>query len=175
MPIAEPTVVVVDVAARTTRLLRTDGPAYGLWWAPDDRSLQYTIPTTPGHLAIRRMRVEGGRAHQLAEIAADGAMWSPDRMRLAWLQWHNPATDLDGIWVLDLADGRQRRVAAWAPGADSWPRWSSDGAWIAFVRRLPDTPDRAGEATIRIVRPDGSDERVLVDAGLGLNPLAVDW
>ena len=58
-------------------------------------------------------------------------LWSPDGSRIAFSG--SEGGDFD-LWVLELATGQRRRVAA-APGFDSHPAWSPDGAWLAFTTR----------------------------------------
>ncbi len=65
---------------------------------------------------------------------------------------------LGDIWTLPLAGGTATRItsdAAW----DSEPRWSPDGARLAFAS------DRDGNEQIWTMAPDGSDLRKLTDEG----------
>jgi Tol biopolymer transport system component len=61
------------------------------------------------------------------------------------------------VCVLDLATDTVRPVGA--GNRDGAPQWSPDGQWLAYVTGAPT------EGTgVRIVRPDGSDERLLPHA-----------
>lgn len=76
------------------------------------------------------MPAEGGGARP-ARLTRDSFVvmdpaWSPDGTSLAF------STDRDGsmdLWIRDMRDGRERRLAA---GATS-PAWSPDGARLAFL------------------------------------------
>ncbi len=54
-----------------------------------------------------------------------GARPSPDGKLLVF-------TALDKVWVMDLPDGKRRRLTTMRSGEHS-PVWSPDGRWIAFV------------------------------------------
>lgn len=57
------------------------------------------------------------------------------------------------VCVLDLASGQVTRVG---PGTgDGAPRWSPDGAWIAFETQT------SGKLGVQVVRPDGTQGRAL--------------
>ena len=45
------------------------------------------------------------------------------------------------------------------------PHWSPDGSWIAFLRRTGAVPHNE-EWTLFVIRPDGTGERRLADAGV---------
>ncbi|MGC2109858.1 MAG: protein kinase [Candidatus Korobacteraceae bacterium] len=84
---------------------------------------------------------------QIAVISPQG-----DRVALAM---DNGQSD---IWVLDLARGVRTRLT-FGPIMNSFPIWSPDGKWIAYVS------DRNGRSNIYRKRPDGSaaEELLLAD------------
>jgi Tol biopolymer transport system component len=67
------------------------------------------------------------------------------------------------IWVLDIDGGDARKIttsAAWS----MMPRWSPDGARIAFAAAT-DPPFRGGSVEIHVIDVDGRKERRLTNAG----------
>jgi Tol biopolymer transport system component len=57
--------------------------------------------------------------------------WSPDG---AWIAWSSPPRPVDskssGVWVVRVADGERRRLAA----DGSWAAWDTDGRHLIFAR-----------------------------------------
>jgi dipeptidyl aminopeptidase/acylaminoacyl peptidase len=81
------------------------------------------------------------------------------------------AYDADGdIHVGDLVTGETRAIVL-GPEADSSPKFSPDGSRIAFMRG-----DQWGaDASIIVVRVDGSDERVVLPAGFSRRGTDFTW
>lgn len=71
-----------------------------------------------------------------------GVAWSPDGRRLAFSA-KREGDEVPQLYVLDLAGGEAQRRTTLALGARS-PKWSPDGAWIAFESAaFPGAPDEA--------------------------------
>jgi hypothetical protein len=81
------------------------------------------------------------------------------------------------LWTIELPNGLPRRIARdiARPGPDGWPKWSPTDEWIAFYRGPWDGLPDGFHGSIWIVRSDGSDEHVLVDARSSVNLFEVDW
>ena len=88
--------------------------------------------------------------------------WSPDGRLIAF-------ATADAIDVIPSSGGRPRRVT----GAElPWTvAWSPDGKQIAFGS----TPNDSDFADIVLVRPDGTDRRIVVRGHAGLNWGGVAW
>lgn len=103
----------------------------------------YLALVSPGHLSPVRLRGGGS------------ASWSPDAGSLAFTASPSPAARQSAeIFVLDLATGVARQLTA-GPGYAIQPRWSPDGAQIAF------TSTRTGSNQVYTMAANGSDERQL--------------
>jgi TolB protein len=108
----------------------------------------------------KRMRLTQGRRQ-------DGwASWSPDGRKLAFYREASPR-------VSGSQEGRNRRILVMGPNraslnisdrpegfpGDGYPSWSPDGSLIAFT----DVPWKYDSPSLWVMRPDGSDRRLVVD------------
>ena len=180
----------------STTVMRADDSFVDLAWSADDRSMVWLIAPVIGGVEVVRVPKEGGAVEPLARLTPNwpvssffdgGVVWSPDRSHLAWTELDDTATETYSLWVLDLADGQPRRIAQDVLGYVNTvvqPLWSPDGAWIAFYRESsrptyqygwPPIQRVGGEGSIWIVRPDGSDERLVVDDHFGVDVGRADW
>ncbi len=92
----------------------------------------------------------------------------------------DPAPEDDGLWHMDVETGFQHlivpiaRAVAHEPldsfrGADHWfnhALFSPGGAWITFLHRWKQPEGRGWATRMLVVRPDGSDLRVVWDTGM---------
>lgn len=98
---------------------------------------------------IFSVRVDGSDRQMLVAHAAQPA-YSPDGKELAYVGWTGPARGGEGVFVANADRSDPRTVSS--RQADS-PSWSPVGGLIAFARFLG--------GAVRVVRPDGSGERVI--------------
>lgn len=120
-------------------------------WAPDGRRFAYGCPTTdeegfPGAICVHKLGRDVGDA--VAVKRAWRPRWSPAGDAIAFSR---SVVDLGDAWVRDLESGKTTRL----PGGE--PEWSPTGEWLLVLEE--DVDDLAVAAAV--VRPDGSDERVL--------------
>jgi len=96
-------------------------------WSPDGQWIAFnTAETEPlGPVEMRVINVDGSGERKVMDISgfAGSPAWSPDGTRLA-------ATAADGLFVVDLATGEQRKLAE---SRSYTPTWSPDGTQIAFT------------------------------------------
>ena len=135
-------------------------------WLPDG-SLVFERQTASGVIAgtrIERLSADGSTAHVVADQAFSPTV-SPDGARIAYIR----AEENDRLMIADLAGGVERALVD-TPSLLSlaFPRFSPDGAWIAFAaigdsaQGLAPLPLGAVAHAhgipwdIWIVRPDGS-------------------
>lgn len=101
----------------------------------------------PDGTDIRRIRFEGDDS-----IGANRPMWSPDGRRLVFEGF--PRTG-EEVVVVDTTGESLRRLTK-----GKFPSWCPVCEWIVFV-----VHERSGRGHLKLIRPDGTDERTLLTAG----------
>jgi dipeptidyl aminopeptidase/acylaminoacyl peptidase len=120
--------------------------------------------------------VRSGRANQITSgddwNDAD-PQWSPDGAKIAFVSDRTGKEFDEGrnrdIWVIDAAGGSPTKVVD-RPEPDSSPRWSPDGATIAFVS----ANEERAHPKIWLVAASGGTPRLAAD-GLDLIPTGLRW
>lgn len=102
--------------------------------------------------------------------------WSPVDSKIAFVCYHLSSIQTYGLerppysgdipysplhQEICVADGKSVRIVTNNNFSDYYPRWSPDGAWLAFFS------SRASDPALYLMRPDGSEERKLVPATYG--------
>jgi Tol biopolymer transport system component len=130
--------------SRARHLRRTNRRDGAPGWSPGGRRLVYVSEHRRGpNIRVYRR----GRSHRLTWGLEP--TWSL-RGRIAFTRARGSSPngrELSAIYVMRPDGSGIRRVAA-----GSGPNWSPHGSWLVFTRR---------DSRIGLVRPDGSDERVL--------------
>jgi dipeptidyl aminopeptidase/acylaminoacyl peptidase len=131
--------------------------------SPDGSRVAYVVDGR--HVAVAGV-AEGGQWPVRVSAAAPGPdfafdpVWSPDGLRLAWMEWDVPRMPWDGARIMTgPADGGERPVvvAGGEQVAVSQPRFSPDGSHLAFLS------DAAGWCNLWVISPhDGSGGRPVV-------------
>jgi Tol biopolymer transport system component len=131
--------------------------------SPDGTRIAVSKNTMPP--TIHLVRLDDGSATVLtvpeADVIGDDRLsWSPDGRSLTFA---GLAGDREEVFVAAV-DGSSVTVPTEGllePGMGVWqPAFSPDGAWIAFVA----VDARTSYNTLRVIRPDGADARVLADS-----------
>ncbi len=158
---ADGRLAVVAASGGPPRVLSRDGVASAPAASTDGRFVAFClerddaadIAVVPADGSQWRQRVSTG-----ADYARDPA-WSPDGESLAWHEWDLAAMSWEAsrIAVRSLADGRLRVVAGGDGEGVGQPRFSPDGARLAWVS------DRTGTRRLTVARADGSRPRLVVD------------
>ena len=142
-------------------------------WSPDGRSIAFTSDYRfyDTLFDLYAVRIDDGLISVLAqgpELSADGltyyfqAAWSPDGNRLAAVVCPYAWDDCypDSRVATMNADGSSLKEITTA-GGYARPTWSPDGSQLAFGS----TTCRTCSSDIYVVRPDGSDRRLLITDG----------
>ena len=120
-------------------------------WSPDGVKISYVSGTD-----FYVMNRDGTGIREVSQRNYDeqsGGVWNPDGSGLVFAAGAEGNHDL---WLVGL-DGKPEQVLAKSVLTEEAPRFSPDGAWVAFLRFAPD-----GRSTqVAVVRTDGSDERTL--------------
>jgi Tol biopolymer transport system component len=122
---------------------------------------------------------DGGQRTQIVEGPVESPAWSPDGRSIAYV------ADADGnqrtldhaIRIVDVASGNTSSVTSGAGATDSFPVWSSDGAWIAFGRSPAGWDPNRGPWGISVyaARTDGSGLIQLVSSSDTAYSMPLDW
>jgi Tol biopolymer transport system component len=140
-------------------------------WSPDGRRLAFVgWPASGGPQAwVVDSRGAGGRALAGSDELTLTPTWSPDSRHLAF-------ASRGGLWVVRPdGSGRRRLVSqhlsttGGTTRVASAPSWSPDGRWNAFLHGQW-TPYSREHRWLRLIRPDGTGLRQVVDFGDPADP-----
>jgi hypothetical protein len=134
---------------------------FAVTWSPDGKRLAFTRSTGALTADVFVADANGSHLRNLTRASAQYSWapdWSPDGQRIVFV-----ASDPDVEQLVTIRpDGSDRRPV---PGTEtdsngqlSGPRWAPDGSLIGYTRY----------GDIRVVHPDGSDDRVLVPNAVSL-------
>lgn len=103
-------------------------------WSPDGALVAYTSDASGEYQLVIRPADGSGTPRVLALGAGHGVFsdfcWSPDGRHISYVD------ETTTLWILDVASGASVKVAKDPHGvAMTPPRWSPDGAWLAYVTK----------------------------------------
>lgn len=138
----------------------------GAAWSPDGGSILFTryfpgseeaAERREGAGEIFRLDLASGEEVQLTELGGynGDVTYAPDG---SWIAFHRAADGGVELWRID-ADGSDPRPLTDTPIDEYTPRFSPDGGWIAFT--AGSGHDGLGTFDLYLMRPDGSDRRLL--------------
>lgn len=171
---------VTHPAVPTTHTLNVE-PQFASRVSPDGATLLYIIEElVPNEGIVNNLHLwsaaSGSTILKIDNV--DGADWSPDGTRIAYLSYPRAALDPQNVmlYIYDRATGLSTKVptaklAALHEVNIYSPRWSPSGQWLAFQRY-----DFAGE-TVSVVRTDpaGAAEAVMYTAPIGAVGQGMEW
>jgi Tol biopolymer transport system component len=151
-------------------------------WSPDGQRLVFVGYVGDG-VDLFTINADGTELRNLTNLAKHTIQpsWSPDGEQIAYVRSDADSTDIHVI----NADGSDNRQLTGGLEHESVPVWSPDGEWIAFLRTVfvpaisdddrsataeadedastfdSQTVEGEFQTTICLMRPDGTDQRVL--------------
>jgi Tol biopolymer transport system component len=167
-----PEIWLLDPASGKTQPLYEDAPTPGRTpvWSPLGQRLAFYDLT---ELAIQIVDLDSGEQQLFDSLGGVGS-WDPqgERMVLPEVSFHNQVGSGE-VLVVDFATRSINSLSVPGTSEETMPRWSPDGAWIAYGRaQLADGTSTAG-TQLWIMRPDGTGAHPLVtDAAANLGAYA---
>ena len=152
--------------------------------SPPGRGLLYGRKVVGRASEIWLLEPESGERRQLTDQAEaedldsddNGPVWSPDGRLIAFASSRDYPSDPSWeIYVMN-ADGSGQRRLTHDGRATGIVRWTPDGEWITYARapaKPPPTQADAFRFELVAIRPDGSDEQLLIEFDTPL--LGFDW
>jgi Tol biopolymer transport system component len=153
-------IYVVNADGTALRHPLPDGAPVRPRWSPDGKRLAY-YARAGGSLSndLWVANADGSNPVDLTPTATEEegvGNWSPDGARLVYFRLPTDGSVPDQLWIVNADGTMPHQVATDAAISADWPAFSPDGAWIAYV---------GGGTQIRVVRPDGTDDRLVFDGG----------
>jgi dipeptidyl aminopeptidase/acylaminoacyl peptidase len=134
-------------------------------WFDDKRSHLWVVDVASG----RTTQITSGD-----DCNDSDPQWSPDGRRVAFVSDRTGKAFDEGhntdVWVVDAGGGELTKISDHEQ-ADNSPRWSPDGATIAFLSAVPEK----SHPKIWLATSRGGDASRLAADGLDLIPTALRW
>jgi Tol biopolymer transport system component len=172
------TISVVNADGSNARPIRDDGPqgfSGSPAWSPDGQRIAFL--RTPmadrfGFFYLYVMDADGSNVRRVSEttiLSLDGIAWSPDGERILFTgsDWELHSVRADGSDERVLTDAASEGPGQ-ITGSSIDPAWSSDGAFIAFLR----DPVARKDNEVFIMRADGTGVRQVTDDGIEASGLS---
>jgi hypothetical protein len=129
-----------------------DGTARWAAWSPSGDMVAYDAKHGGNDWRIYFLGTADNQQFSY-ELVGEQGDWSPDSNRLVCRSGRD---NRQGIWIANRDDTNWVQVTS--DGNDAFPRWSPDGAKIAFHR------ESGGDVDLYVMNADGSNIRRLTDA-----------
>lgn len=166
-------IVILDRASGATRDIPGTEEVSRFWDVGSDG--RFAWGTSHGIFVVD---ADGGQPMQVVQGPVEGLAWSPEGRSITYVGVDGTAPELHyGIRIVDIASGETSDVTSGVGAADSFPVWSSDGAWIAFGRSPAGWDPNEGPWGISVyaARSDGSGLTELVPSTETAYSIPADW
>jgi TolB protein len=157
-----PQVFLLDAGSAQRRRLDTPpGMAFAPRFSPDGSSCVFSA-SVGGATDLFVMGLGGGGARRLTQTSAidTAPCYAPDGSRIVF---ESDRGGTQQLYVMAAGGGEAQRIS-FGDGRYATPVWSPRGDYIAFTKMV------GGRFHIGILRPDGSDERLLTASYLDEGP-----
>ncbi|MEI8295755.1 MAG: Tol-Pal system beta propeller repeat protein TolB [Alphaproteobacteria bacterium] len=169
-----PSVYIYNIATGENKLLRRfEGMTFAPRFSMDGDSIVMSLEKE-GYSAIYTMNIRNNQMQALTKHTSidTSPCYSPDGQSIVFISDRGDGdADTDNrssrnvnIFVMDANGGNVRRIS-FGSGKYFQPVWSPRGDWIAFTRF------EKGSFYIGVMRPDGSDERTIINGYLVESPV----
>lgn len=159
-----PRLVIVDVASLQQRDLPTEGDTmvFGARFSPDGRWILYSRESA-GNTDIWLMEPGSGTGRPLVAGPAieTSASFSPDGRQIVY---ESDESGTQQLYVMPTDGSAEATRITFGDGRYSTPAWSPKGDLIAFTRQ------QGNQFYIGVMKPDGSDEKILTQSFLDEGP-----
>ncbi len=155
-------------------------PEIGLAWSADDQTIFFTGFCREGSQPTQfyRMAADGSNPAKLGEANYDAvwATYSPNLEQVALLATRPTGSEIQlaGVDGANLHPLAADASAGFEDHTSSVLDWSPDNQWLVFATH-PITVGLASANQIIVIKPDGSERRVLVQPPAGLQCIAPKW
>lgn len=167
-------VYLAGVGAEARRLTDHQALDYNASFSPDGQRIAL-VSERDGNLELYSVNRDGSDLKRLTSDFAldDHPAWSPDGNKIAFCSTRQPASmpgkPWNAIYVMN-ADGSDVRRISPKDAPDYSPAWSPAGDWIACASgegtpRAPRETAQAGGADLYVMKPDGSERKLVVKNG----------
>jgi TolB protein len=155
-------------ARLTNNAVRDDLPS----WSPDGRQIAF-VSERDGKAAVYLMDSKSGQVTKLPSppgTVVGEPTWSSDGLQLCFSAKNPSETNqYADLYLVDLYSKELHNLTSLS-GAEWVLRWSSDAGKIAFIWYPYESSTH--DAALRLISPDGSDDKVLVENFRGFVDLA---
>jgi Tol biopolymer transport system component/serine/threonine protein kinase/DNA-binding SARP family transcriptional activator len=136
------------------QLTRNTADEFHPGWSPDGRQVSFQSWRS-GNRDSYVMSADGTSERLIAGAPSHdfAGMWSPDGTQIAFASDRNGGVSGSELFLVSASGGTPKQLTT---QGGLWPYWSPDGKLIAYV----------GGAALRIITPQGRNERVIVSPSL---------
>jgi Tol biopolymer transport system component len=152
-------IFVVDVRSRHARQIQP--PHGGLFpaWSPDGKTIAFSGLSTGDPLESIQLVRPNGRGRRDLRIFGEGAIWSPDGMKIMY--GAHPGNGNWAVWVMNADGTGAKQLTHPILLEPAGSRGDLPGAWSPDGKQIVYSADVDGDRELFLMNADGSDQRRL--------------